>query len=273
MFGHFYNGSIRKYVVLMGELFNGISVSRTREDVTRINKVPVSYASKERFAMKMNKINSSTSDYNIAKVETILPRINISLVDMIYNAQFKTNITNRRMAPANKKPRSSAQFNPVPYKFTFEVGVYTRTEDDMLQIVEQIIPYFQPHFNCVINELYQNEVTIIRDIPITFQSISMQEDTEGGIESRRRLEWTLIFELDGWLYPPINNVAGEIRTVYLDFQSNLKQLPSEANYESVDFQASPVDVNPDNWDGKLTETWTSDIPIPVDPEPPAPRKE
>lgn len=270
MFGHFYNGSIRTYVVLMCELFNNISVSRVRDGVTRINKVPVSYASKERFALKMDKINSSTSDYNIAKVETVLPRINISLVDMIYNAQYKTNITNRRMAPADKKPRSSAQFNPVPFKFTFEVGVYTRTEDDVLQIVEQIVPYFQPHFNCQIKELYKNDVKIDRDIPITFQSISMQEELEGGIETRRRIEWTLIFELDGWLYPPINAVEGEIRTIYLDFQSNLQELPTA--YESVDMQPIPVDVNPDEWDGRLNETYSADKPIPVDPDPPKPRE-
>ncbi|MGL6228661.1 MAG: tail sheath stabilizer and completion protein [Culicoidibacterales bacterium] len=271
MFGHFYNGSIRKYVVLICELFNNVTVSRTRDGKTRINKVPVSFASKERFAMKLDKINSSTSDMPIAKVETILPRINISLVDMIYNPQFKTNMTNRRMAPADKKPRSSAQFNPVPFKFTFEVGIYTRTEDDVLQIVEQIIPYFQPHFNCVINELYKNDVKVERDIPITFQSISMQEDLEGGIETRRRIEWTMIFELDGWLYPPINAVEGEIRTVYLDFQSNMKELPAE-NYESVDFQVDPVDANPEDWDGKLKETYSANKPIPVDPDPPKPRE-
>ena len=266
IFGHFYNSSLRRYIVLMGQLFNNVSVARQRGDETKYTKVPITYASKERFAAKMNKINSNTSEYDVAKVETILPRMNIHLVDMIYNQMFKTNVTNRRIKYSEEEgATSSAQFNPVPYKFMFELSIYTRHEDEMLQIVEQILPYFQPHFTCKIKELHTNDIVIERDIPITLQSLAMDEDVEGDRSTRRRLEWSLVFELDGWFYPPVNTLKGEIKTMYLDFEANVNELPNEGSFESVDHGIDPDD------DEKIQTTRTSDIPIPVAPEPPGVR--
>lgn len=274
MFGYFYNSSLRRYIVMMGALFNHIAVARTHDGVTKTQKVPMSYGSKENFIQKLNTItNSSEEDNNIAKIETILPRMNLQMIDMNYNPIFKTNITNREMMTLEGiRPVTTSQFNPVPFKMMFELGIYTRHEDDMLQIVEQILPYFQPNFSCKITELHTNKIKIDRDIQITIQSIAMDEEVEGDRFSRRRLEWSIMFEVDGYLYPPIKDLAGEIKTVYVDFFANTHELEPEGNFESVDVSTCPTpDVTRDEWNGKAKYGLSSDTSIPTGEQPSGPR--
>lgn len=257
----------------MGDLFSNIKVARTREDVgVKYIRVPISYASKEHFMMQINKLTAIQSTDNKAKIETILPRMNLHLVDIMYNPSFKTSQQNRLTATNGNSNKTVSQYSPSPVKLMFELGIFTRHQDDMFQIVEQIMPYFQPHFNTTITELFDNDVKFDRDIKIVLQSVSPDEQLEGDNLSRRRLEWSIMFELNGWLYPPVANVSGEIRTVYLDFFANEKQLKSDGNFESVDSQVVPVNVESDEWDGNIYQTYSKDISIPTDPSSSKPRK-
>lgn len=274
MFGYFYNSSLRRYILMLGDLFSNIQVQRVREDIGKTYiRVPITYASKEHFMMKLNKWTSVNNEDGPAKVETILPRINLHLVDMMYNPTYKTGQLNRSaMSNPNSKTGTISQYNPTPIKMIFELGIFTRHQDDMFQIVEQIMPYFQPHFNTTMTELFENEITFERDIRITFQSISIDEQIEGEKQSRRRLEWAIMFEVNGWLYPPAFDLSGEIRTIYLDFHANSRELVNEGVFESVDSEVDPRDVEVQDWDGKSIQKYDSDsTPIPKEPEPPGPR--
>lgn len=286
MFGHWYNSSLRRYIVLMGDLFSHVQIAREREDTgLKYIKVPITYASKEKFMMQLGKINAvqnipspqMTPEERAAqkaKIDTILPRMNLHMVDMMYNSTYKTALQNHSQARYERgDPRKTvSQYSPTPVKMIFELGIYTRHQDDMFQIVEQILPYFQPHFNTTITELYTNEIEFTRDIRIVFQSLAMDEMIDGDANTRRRLEWSIMFEVNGWLYPPVKDIAGEIRTVYLDFFANSKELTPEGNFESVDDEVVPRDIDPKDWDGKSIQKYCSDgTPIPVEPNPPGPR--
>jgi len=268
MFGFYYNSSIRRYVTLLMALFNHIEVQRMDGDKRRLIKVPINYANKEKFVAALNKINMPTSDYDIAKVETILPRMNLTLVDMSYNGQFKTNITNRTLKTVDEAGQIG-QFNPVPYTFLFELGIYTRNADDMFQIVEQILPYFQPHFTCKITELYENKIVIKdRDLNIVIQGITPDENADGDVSTRRHIEWTIMFEMNGWLYPNTKLLTSQIKTIYLDFFANSKELgESTDDYESVDFQVVPKDVKKEDWDGSSVKVYSSNTPHNKPPRP------
>lgn len=274
MFGHWYNSSLRRYIVLMGDLFSHIQVARVREDSgVKFIKVPITYASKEKFMMQINKLTAIQSTEDKAKIETILPRINLHLVDITYNAAYKTAQNNRVQVAYSKDPkRTVSQYNPTPIKMMFELGVYTRHQDDMFQIIEQILPYFQPHFNTTITELFDNEIKFDRDIRIVLQSISPDETIDGDANMRRRLEWSIVFEVNGWLYPPVTEIKGEIRTIYIDLFANSKELSAEGNFESVDSQVVPLNVEPQDWDGTSEQTYSHGLPIPTGDEPSAPRK-
>lgn len=274
MFGQFYNSSLRRYIVLMGDLFSHIQVARkTADGKGKFIRVPITYASKEKFMMQINKVTAIQSTQDKAKIETILPRMNIHLVDLVYNPTYKTAASNRWKAAMPNDPRKIvSQYAPTPIKMMFELGIYTRHQDDMFQIIEQILPYFQPHFNTTITELFDHEIKFDRDIRIVLQSISPDEMIDGDANIRRRLEWSIVFEVNGWLYPPVAEINGEIRTIYLDFFANQKELDAGGNFESVDSQVYPLNVEPEDWDGTSEQTYSHDIPIPAGDEPSKPRK-
>ncbi|UNY47130.1 tail sheath [Cronobacter phage LPCS28] len=271
MFGHFYNSSIRNYIVLLGELLGHVQVKRVREGKDKYIKVPISYVSKEHFVQKMTNAFNTAGDNpeKLAKINTILPRMSLQLVDVMYDETFKTGIQNRKTVAPNVKLHT--QFNPVPYKFTFQVGIYTRYEDDMFQIIEQILPYFQPTFNCKIKELHENNVTIDRIVPVTVTSVILDEQLESDRLSQRRLEWTLTVEVQGWLYPAATKLEGEIRTIYINLFNNEKTLGENEAFESIDFQVDPEDVSPDDWDGSYITGVSENTNIPSGDEPPKPR--
>lgn len=275
MFGNWYNSSLRQYIVMMGDMFSGITIRRKRGDEIKLYKVPISYASKEHFAEKLRSINSISSQEGIAKVETILPRMHLHMIDISYHAGVKTGINLRKTTQQviDGKVNVISQHNPVPVRLSFELGIYTRYEDDMLQIVEQILPYFQPHFVTTITELYGNDVEFQRDVTVTFQSIAIDEQIDGDKMSKRRLEWTLFFDVIGYIYPPQDKTKGEIRTIYLDFFANRVELTDKDMFESVDTQVVPVDVSEEEWQKtqEVNQTYSSDKKIPVDPDPPKPR--
>lgn len=256
MHGYFYNSSIRQYIILMGDLFSKIVVTREKEDGIVYQKVPISNATRENFIKSLDRINNSSMPQNKAKVETVLPRMNITMVDILYDPTKKTSM----LKNTSKEYQHPSQYNPVPYKFMFEVGIYTRYLKDMYQIIEQIVPYFQPHFTTQITELHTNEVKIKRDINIALQGVSLDESSDGAINDRRHIEWSIMFELTGWIYPPSVNIENQIRTIYLDFFGDTQEAADK--FESIDYQVNPLDVDKEDWNGDYNESQTEDIKIP-----------
>lgn len=270
----FYNSSIRSYINLMCDMFSRIRVYRQRDGKVHSNVVPLSYASKEHFIIKLNSLNSINKGDKVAKVETVLPRMNIHLVDIQYNSTFKTSQLAKSLV-ANTVSGPINQHNPVPIKMMFELGIYTRHQDDMFQIVEQILPYFQPNFVTRMTELYRNDIKFERDIHITIQSVSIDETIDGEGNSRRRIEWSIMFDVNGWIYPPVVESTGLIRTIYLDFHTNPTDISVEVDFDSYDVEVVPRDVTKEKWiaDGKpIVESNTSRIPIPTAPIEPGVRK-
>ena len=262
---------MRRYIVMMGDLFSHVQVMRKRDSKIELQRVPITYASKERFMQKLNAINSINSTGPIAKVETILPRMCLHLVDIAYNAPYKTTIQNRVVRNKPESIETISQYNPTPVKMIFELGIYTRHQDDMFQIIEQILPYFQPHFNVKMTELHQNDIKVDRDIRVVLQSTAIDEMVDTDNLTRRRLEWSLIFEVNGWIYPPVADIEGEIRTIYLDFFANTKELAPEGSFESIDHQVDPDDISNEGWDEEghpVVSSLSAGVPIPKSPEPP-----
>lgn len=237
-----YNGSIRKMIVLFGNIFNNIEINR---DNNAKIKIPITYASKEKFVARLNSSNTNSIENETVKIETVLPRMCYNLVDMQYNSQLRTAGTNYTVLSGYKK------YNPVPYKFMFELSIFTRNQSDLFEIIENILPYFGPSFCTRLKESMNDKVVFERDINVTVSSISADLQVEGDFKERRRIEWTIMFELDGWLsIKPVLN-TGEIRTIILDFYGNDVQL----NAERAKIEVIPDGVSKDDWKGERVITY------------------
>ena len=104
---------------------------------------------------------------------------------------------------------------PVPYNIGFELSIMCKLNDDALQIVEQILPYFQPSFNLTV-DLVQS-IGEKRDIPIVLSNVSFVDDYEGDYATRRALIYTLRFEAKTYLFGPVaESSEGLIKKVIVD---------------------------------------------------------
>lgn len=206
MLGHnpFYHRTIRKYVALFGALFNDIFY--VRETTDRIQKerqkVPISYAPKEKFVTRL--YSDPTLNKSIA---TTLPRMTFEMMGMSYDPTRKQQSTIRHRGPSSSNTsHPQSQYVGVPYKFDFNMSCYVRNIEDGLQIVEQILPFFLPDYT--LTAQVSEEVDIVKDIPIILKSVTEKIDYEGAFtDGTRLITWDFEFELQGWIFGPVNNSA------------------------------------------------------------------
>lgn len=202
----FYHATTRKYITSFGNLFNEISVQRYDEagaqgDVNNTIKVPIAYAPKEKFLRRLNE--ESSIDTEGTRVKMTLPRLGFHLVNMSYDPSRKLNRLQKQIECSTDNPNDGAifQFQPVPWNFDIELYVMTKYYDEVLQVTEQILPFFGPYFNMPIkdNEDFPDDQ---RSIPLVLNGVQPDEDYEasGNWDTRRSIVWTFSFTLQGYLY-------------------------------------------------------------------------
>lgn len=201
MFGtHFYHKLMRKYVVLFGTMFNNITLVRTNTDsnaeIERV-KIPIVYGPKEKYVSRLR------SDPDLQKqIQVRLPRMSFELSGISYDASRKQNSL-LKMAQGNTGTSAKSSYMAVPYDLNFDLILYTRNIDDGNQIIEQILPYFNPDYTATINPV--STLGILKDIPIIMNSVSNQVEYEGNFDTVRFVYWTLSFTMKAHFYGPVTN--------------------------------------------------------------------
>ena len=91
------------------------------------------------------------------------------------------------------------QYVPVPYNIGFEVGIIAKSQDDGLQILEQILPFFQlASLNVSIK--FIPDMDEIRDVAFVLNSVNMEDDWEDDFTTRRSITYTLSFTAKSYLW-------------------------------------------------------------------------
>jgi len=220
MFGHsFYHGSIRRYVVLFGTLFNDIIINRpdpTHNEIHTV-KVPVTYGPKEKVLARL------TQDPNLNRKTSVqLPIISFEMTDFTYDGSRKLNTIGKRYKKDDTDPNKIYyQYNPVPYNINFSLSILVKNTDDGTRIVEQILPFFTPEWTATVALIPDMDITM--DIPIILNDVKLNDNYESDFETRRVLEWNMTFTLKGYLYGPVHR-AGIIKfadsSIYNSLTSN-----------------------------------------------------
>tara|TARA_Y100001937_G_C6979178_1_gene266919 strand:- start:11 stop:703 length:693 start_codon:yes stop_codon:yes gene_type:complete len=133
----------------------------------------------------------------------------------------------------------------------------TKLNEDALQIVEQILPYFQPHFNLTVNLVEQIGET--RDIPMVLNSIQMDDDYEGDFTTRRSLVYTLDFTAKTYLFGPVDTGNDSIiKKVQVDYYTNTSRKNASRELRYV---ATPKALKDYNSDGatQLSEDIAANV--------------
>ena len=219
MFGtHFYNEGLRKLTIAFGQLFNNIIIQNTSSTgaVTKRIRVPLAYAPKEKFLVRLEQQANLQEDREVA---VTLPRLGFEITGLQYDASRKINKMQklRRVKTGEEGKKLNYNFAPVPYNISFSLYSFTATAENGLQIIEQILPFFQPEYTVTMNVV--PELSIKRDIPIILNSVNYEDTYSGDFTTRRAVVYTLAFTAKTYLYGPMTN-QGVIKTVQSDLGSD-----------------------------------------------------
>lgn len=243
MFQYFYHQRLRKSVAVFGALFNNIYVLRKDSNGKVISqiKVPLAYAPRSKY---LERIRANPDLINDTKVAIKLPRMSFEITGLFYDPTRKLPKLNNYNTPATNESRNKF-FTPVPYLISFQLNIFAKNQDDALQIVEQILPYFNPQYSLTIKP-FPDDPTIREDVPVLLQGVSFMDDFEGPLEERRTIIYTLDFTMNANFYGPIGDQAiirQAITTVHdaVTFDDEI-----DPKIERVTVTPNPADASPDS---------------------------
>jgi len=214
----FYHETMRKIVVSFGTLFNNIQIVRKNSagTVVQAMKVPLAYGPQQKFLARLN------ADPALgAKVAVTLPRLGFEMTGISYDPTRKLNRVQKFRkvkTSSNDADKLDTQYMPVPYNINFTLYAMAKNSDDALQIVEQILPFFQPDYTLTINDMA--DMGIKRDVPIILNDVSYEDNYQGDFTERRAIIYTLGFTAKFYLYGPVTS-SSVIKTVQVDQYTNL----------------------------------------------------
>ena len=265
---HFYHERIRKSVAMFGSLFNNIYVIR-KDNTNKVisqARVPLSYAPSTSF---LDRIRENPDLVNDTKVAIKLPRMSFEIISFQYDSQRQlSKVNNLNKGTGNTRNKI---YTYTPYIIGFQLNVYAKTQDDALQIVEQIIPYFAPQYTLTIKP-FADYTDIKEDVPITLNGLTYSDAYEGALDNRRIIQYTLDFTMTANFYGPITETA-IIRKSIVDMYTthSLKDSDGQSNYSTIDsdgafayftpsvritVEPNPLNASPDSDYGFTTKIYS-----------------
>ena len=200
MFEYFYNEIFRKTIISFGTLFNDLTIKQTDSTV----KVPLAYGPTQKFLARLEESPDLSK-----RTAMTLPRMSFEFVGLNYDPSRKVTTTQQiTVKDPNDGTVTKKAFMPVPYNMQFELSIMTKLNDDALQIVEQILPYFQPSYNLTVQLVETMKEK--RDIPILLENVTMDDQYEGNFTTRRVLLYTMRFSAKTYLFGPVTTATKDI---------------------------------------------------------------
>jgi hypothetical protein len=251
MFEYFYNEILRKTVISFGTLFNNIQIKHTNDqnEVVSVIKVPLAYGPTQKFLARLEQ----SPDLNKSTAIT-LPRMSFEFTGIVYDPSRKVTTTQTfTVKDSADGTEVKKAYMPVPYNMQFELSIMSKLNDDALQIVEQILPYFQPQYNITVKLV--DAIDEKRDIPIVLENITMQDDYEGDFTTRRVLIYTLRFTAKTYLFGPVSSATKDI--VKKATISYLTGASTDNTTREVVYSAEPRAIK--NYTGIVLTTLSKDI--------------
>ena len=237
---YYYHEIVRKTIIAFGTLFNDIHIRHQDGDGNDVSdmKVPLAYGPSQKFLARL----TQQADLN-KPVQINMPRMSFEMTSIQYDSTRKSSLV-QTFKTCDDGSKVKKVFMPVPYNIGFELNILSKLNDDSLQILEQILPYFQPHFNLTV-DLVQS-IGEKRDIPIVLESVNFQDDYEGNFDTRRALIHTLQFTAKTYLFGPIADSSdGLIRKVQADMYSSTDRATAKREMRYTVTPTAKEDKNDD----------------------------
>lgn len=198
----YYHGIVRKCIIGFGRLFSDIYIDRKKLDpvngefVQRL-RVPLSYAPKEKWLVRVDE-DPTLENHTL----TSLPRMSFEIIAYTYDSLRKINRVQNIKNDCLPGTGNTATFmrTPVPYNIDMSLYIVTKTQEDALQIMEQILPTFTPEYTMSINAVEDMGVQL--DVPVVLNSVIVSDEFEGDFQTRRFVVHTINFQMKVSLFGP-----------------------------------------------------------------------
>ena len=232
MFGQFdYHSAIRKYIIMFGNMFNDISVVRTNSSGVAVQTltVPIAYGPKEKFLARLRQ----NPDLG-REVATTLPRLSFEITGFNYDSARAMNKQNRITSIGSGNNTLRSGWAPAPYNIDISLYGLFANNEDAVQVVEQILPYFRPEWTNSVKIV--PSLGIYVDVPTIMTGMQLEDTYEADFQTRRAIIYTFNFTVKGYIYGPVTN-KGLITRTKVDFH-----LQPTANTEA--YEAERITLTP-----------------------------
>lgn len=244
----FYHGIVRKCIIGFGRLFSNIHIDRKITDpVNGVSAqtllVPLSYAPKEKWLVRIDE-DPNLENHTL----TSLPRMSFEIIAYTYDSLRKMNrMQQLKNTGVGGENGMSFVRSPVPYNIDMSLYIVTKTQEDALQIMEQILPYFTPEYTLTVNVV--DDMNIKMDVPVVLNSVIVSDEYDGDFQTRRFVIHTINFQMKLNLFGPVTtqNVITNIDGVNMSTNRDFSD-PS-ATYTATGDPAT----------GNITESWIDDL--------------
>ena len=240
---HFYNQTLKKSVAVFGTIFNNLKIVKTGASETR---VPLAYGPRSKFLARINQ-DSSLEDQKLA---IKLPRMSFEITSIDRDSSSALNKSNvKRFDIAGTELTKNVLRQSVPYNLGMQLNILAKTQDEALQIFEQILPTFVPEYTVAIKDM--DGVGNSVDVPIVLTGTTIQDDYEGDFTTRRTIVYTLDFQMKirftGRVTPkPV------IRAITADLYNSSTEETAETAVDRVQTDLGSVDDTPEDFTTNTT---------------------
>lgn len=239
----YYHGIIRKTIVGFGRLFSSIYIDRKQGDsvngetIQRL-QVPLAYAPKEKWLVR---IDSDPTLENNTYVS--LPRMSFEITSYSYDPARKVNRMQKLICGSGDDSMSFV-YTPVPYNVDISLYILSKTQEDGLQILEQILPTFTPEYTIQLKVV--EDMNIVVDVPVILNSVAVQDDYDGDFQTRRFVTHTLNFTLKTQLFGPVSG-QNIIKQVGVNIGQN-EDFSNPNRVYTAEGDVTTSTVNSENWE-------------------------
>jgi len=258
MFGQFhYHSAIRKYIIMFGNMFNDIDVVRFNsagDNVQQI-RVPIAYGPREKFLAKLR-----TDPDGRREIAMVLPRLSFELTSMNYAPERVLNRTHKQLGIGGGNNSLRKTFTPAPYDLDMSLYAMFANQEDAVQVVEQILPYFRPEWTNSVKIVPELDTYV--DVPTILNGMTIEDSYDGDFDQRRAIIYTFTFKIKGYLFGPVTNKGIIRRTLVNTFDPQANTATGNVIISTSDTKLQRLTLTPGLLaNGQPTSNSSASIPI------------
>ena len=258
MFGQFhYHSAIRKYIIMFGNMFNDIDVVRftSSGQSQQQLRVPIAYGPREKYLAKLRSDPDGRRE-----IAMVLPRLSFELTSMNYAPERVLNRTHKQLVIGGGNNTLRQTWTPVPYDLDMSLYAMFANQEDAVQVVEQILPYFRPEWTNSVKIVPELDTYV--DVPTILNGMTIEDTYDGDFDTRRAIIYTFTFRIKGYLFGPVTNKGIIRRTLVNTFNPSSNTATGNVIIKTTDTKLQRMTLTPGLLaNGSPTANSTASIPI------------